>query len=403
MNSNLVDDPLIAEMVLEDYKRAQAEFFAEFRSDITEFISREAVEAVLAHGVKELPPGGGVTYRAFTDVSGGSADSFTMAIAHMEPNGEAVLDVLREVRPPFSPDNVVEEYSTLLKSYVISRITGDFYGVIWPTERFAAHGISYQVSSKNKSQIYLEFLPALNGQRVRLLDIPRLTGQFVGLERRTATGGRDSVDHQPGGNDDACNAVAGVLVNLLEDRRPALVGVQEMGSPAHLKAWGPPMKAAYIVSVLSVDDKGMAAYVVAAQDQASQNCLVICDFAAEPMSRTVFTSIGEKMDELAKRCRSTNGAALFVRDDLVAQARHAGVETRPIPKDFRAEDRLFSVAGHFDAGMVRITGAVHEKAKTSPFAGALNLRAGEGVQDDPLRNSLVSLVALCLDNERLAA
>jgi hypothetical protein len=240
MNSNLVDDPLIAEMVLEDYKRAQAEFFAEFRSDITEFISREAVEAVLAHGVKELPPGGGVTYRAFTDVSGGSADSFTMAIAHMEPNGEAVLDVLREVRPPFSPDNVVEEYSTLLKSYVISRITGDFYGVIWPTERFAAHGISYQVSSKNKSQIYLEFLPALNGQRVRLLDIPRLTGQFVGLERRTATGGRDSVDHQPGGNDDACNAVAGVLVNLLEDRRPALVRVQEMGSPAHLKAWGRP-------------------------------------------------------------------------------------------------------------------------------------------------------------------
>ena len=74
-----------------------------------------------------------------------------------------------------------------------------------------------------------------------------------------------------------------------------------------------------------------------------------------------------------------------------------------IPKDFRAEDRLFSVAGHFDAGMVRITGAVHEKAKTSPFAGALNLRAGEGVQDDPLGNSLVSLVALCLDNERLAA
>lgn len=52
MNSNLIDDPLIAEMVLEDYERAQAEFFAEFRSDITEFISREAIESVLAHGVQ---------------------------------------------------------------------------------------------------------------------------------------------------------------------------------------------------------------------------------------------------------------------------------------------------------------------------------------------------------------
>jgi hypothetical protein len=32
----------------------------------------------------------------------------------------------------------------------------------------------------------------------------------------------------------------------------------------------------------------------------------------------------------------------------------------------------------------------------------LNLRAGENV-DDPLRNALVSLVALSLDDERLAA
>jgi hypothetical protein len=49
-----------------------------------------------------------------------------------------------------------------------------------------------------------------------------------------------------------------------------------------------------------------------------------------------------------------------------------------------------------------MTGAVHEKSETSPFAGALNLHAGENV-DDPLRNALVTLVALCLDNERLAA
>ena len=42
------------------------------------------------------------------------------------------------------------------------------------------------------------------------------------------------------------------------------------------------------------------------------------------------------------------------------------------------------------------------EAKTSPFAGALNLRAGENA-DDALRQALVSLIALSLDNESLAA
>ena len=211
-----------------------------------------------------------------------------------------------------------------------------------------------------------------------------------------------SIDHAPGAHDDVANAVAGVLVNILEDRRPALVKPADMAAPAHLNAYQPPLKAAYIVSVLAVDERGMAAYVIAAQDQASPNVLFICDFSVEPMSRVVFASIGEKMDELVKRCRATYGASLFVRDDLVAQARHAGVWAQPIPKEFRAEERLLSVAGHVSSGLVLITSQVVEMAKTSPFAGALNLRAGENV-DDPLRNALISVIALTLDNENLAA
>ena len=223
MNSSLVGDLLIAEMYAEDHERALAEFGAQFRSDIVAFITREAIEDVVAHGVRELPPGDGITYAAFCDPSGGSADSMTLAIGHCEANGVAVLDAVREVRPPFSPDQVVEEFSALLKSYGISRVTSDYYGGEWPRERFASHGISLDVSTRNKSQIYAEFLPALNGQRVRLLDLPRLIGQLVALERRTARGGRDSIDHAPGGRDDVCNSTCGVLVNLIADRRPALV------------------------------------------------------------------------------------------------------------------------------------------------------------------------------------
>jgi hypothetical protein len=62
--------------------------------------------------------------------------------------------------------------------------------------------------------LYKEFLPLVNSQRVELLDISRLRAQLGSLERRTARGGRDSIDHPqiPGARDDVSNCVAGVLV-----------------------------------------------------------------------------------------------------------------------------------------------------------------------------------------------
>ena len=42
----------------------------------------------------------------------------------------------------------------------------------------------------------------------------RLIAQICGLERRTARGGRDSIDHAPGSHDDAANAVAGLVAEL---------------------------------------------------------------------------------------------------------------------------------------------------------------------------------------------
>ena len=151
MNSSLVGDPLIAEMYAEDNERADAEFGGNFRVDVGAFVVREAVEDVVAHGIRELPPSAGITYVAHCDPSGGSADSMTMAIGHCESSGLAVLDAVREIRPPFSPDSVVEEFATLLKSYGVSRVTGDAYAGEWPRERFSVHGITYDVSSRNKS------------------------------------------------------------------------------------------------------------------------------------------------------------------------------------------------------------------------------------------------------------
>jgi hypothetical protein len=47
---------------------------------------------------------------------------------------------------------------------------------------------------------------------VHLLDSPRLVAQILGLDRPTARGGRDSIDHGPGGHDDLVNAAARVLI-----------------------------------------------------------------------------------------------------------------------------------------------------------------------------------------------
>lgn len=182
-----------------------------FRTDVESFLDPEAVREVTPEGTRELPPGRGIKYFGFVDPSGGSQDSMTLAVAHLE-QGRAVLDLIREVRPPFSPDGVVQEFAAVLRSYGLSRVTGDRYGGQWPQERFQRHGVTYEASPKTKSDIYRELLPLVNAGTCTLLDLPVLRAQLVGLERRVARGGKDSVDHPPGGRDDVANAAAGALV-----------------------------------------------------------------------------------------------------------------------------------------------------------------------------------------------
>ena len=54
----------------------------------------------------------------------------TLAIAHREKE-EAVLDLVRETRPPFSPELVVENFAKTLRRYRIGQLSGDRYGAEW--------------------------------------------------------------------------------------------------------------------------------------------------------------------------------------------------------------------------------------------------------------------------------
>ena len=127
-----------------------------------------------------------------------------------------VLDAIREVVPPFSPNAVVEQFAEVLRQYQVWTVYGDRYAGEWCREPFIQRGIGYETSERAKSDIYRDFLPLLNSRAVALLDHRRMRQQFLALERRTTRGGRDSIDHPPGGHDDIANAVAGACLAAIE-------------------------------------------------------------------------------------------------------------------------------------------------------------------------------------------
>jgi hypothetical protein len=220
------DRQAIATAYEEDPASAAAEYGAEFRSDVESFITREALDACVIKGRLELPRIGGVTYGGFLDFAGGGGaggDSAVAAVAHAEEHDGvlvAVLDALREIRPPFSPEQACADFASFFSSYGVAQAVSDRWAGQFPIEGMRRHGIAVEPSARPKSDIYKDFLPLLNSGRVELLDHPRILAQLAALERRTARGGRDSVDHPPGsGHDDISNAAAGVLCGVTSGKR----------------------------------------------------------------------------------------------------------------------------------------------------------------------------------------
>ncbi|MFZ3326247.1 MAG: hypothetical protein WA231_10270, partial [Methylocella sp.] len=162
----------------------------------------------------------------------------------------------------------------------------------------------FEQSARPKSDLYCDLLPLLNAKRVELLDNPRLAAQLVGLERRSARSGRDTVDHTPGGHDDLANVVAGVLVWLDLDRRPALVKQSDMldaGRPIKI-----PDVVSTFVATLCVDKAGMCASVRAAKTLYGQCSLIILDFEAGPLHSGALNGL-TSFTQFECRCRNGDG------------------------------------------------------------------------------------------------
>jgi hypothetical protein len=236
-----IDKALIDEELAADPSAAAAEWLSEWRLDLQSYIDREVLEELVVKGRHELAPEPGQTYSAFTDAAGGSgSDSFTLAIGHHDDRTKrAVLDVLRERKPRFSPSQVAAEYSALLRDYRCYEVAGDKFAKGYVGESFEAAGINYVETEESKSEIYQRFLGPLNNSTVELLDIDKLVTQFAGLVRTTSKGvGRPSIDHDKGGHDDLCNAAAGCLVALGENTTMQIW--ERLGAPDRPRMLPPP-------------------------------------------------------------------------------------------------------------------------------------------------------------------
>jgi hypothetical protein len=392
-----------------DPESAGAEWMAQWRSDIGDFLDRELVESAIDPGVKVRSPQRTVEYSAFADPSGGRGDSFTVAVAHSEGD-LAILDCLYERRAPFNPSETVAEIAAILRSYGVGSVVGDRYAAEWVVEAFAKVGISYVASERDRSALYLDALPLFTAGLVRLLDDQRLKHQIINLERRTSKSGRDRVDHPPGQNDDAANSCCGALVNVVSELRPGLVRASDLlgddGLPVPV-----PRYVSSIFVTCSVNELGRAAVCYWASTQFHTGMvnprLVLLDFEAEPLSPGLYSAVRAKLLALLMVTDAAAGVvAVFCPAELIGQFMNVGLAAEPYPEAFKHADNnlMLAAAGCVGRGDVKITAAVVEKAQANPFGGALSFRAGDAARDDPLRHALIAgIVAGCEEVRHLAA
>ncbi|MBZ9817279.1 hypothetical protein [Mesorhizobium sp. CA7] len=217
---------VVERALLKDEAKARAEYLGEFRADLEAFVSLETVQSCIAAALAViLPNNHRRPYWGFCDPSGGSSDSFTMAIGHDglvdQEHGKdlIILDRVEEAKPPFKPEEIVAKFSAILKSYGCTDVWGDAYGGEWVSASFERYGIRYIRSPMTKSELFLNFLPMLNSRSIQLLDHGKLVSQLVGMQRRVTSGGREVIDHSPNAHDDVANAVAGCLALIAQARR----------------------------------------------------------------------------------------------------------------------------------------------------------------------------------------
>lgn len=226
------DKEEIAQAYIDDPESARAEYGAQWRRDLSSLIEPEIIRKSVDKDIFERPHVWNRKAFGFIDPSGGKSDSFTMAISHYDKEKDLViLDVIREIIPPFRPMTIVEEFSRIFKEYQIKSVKSDIYGGEWIASAFRDFGINVEKASMTKSDYYLNAIPIFNNRKCRILDKERLTNQLLNLQRRVRSGARDLVDCFRG-HDDLSNACCASLVEAIQrDKKKVFLGFTEKNFP----------------------------------------------------------------------------------------------------------------------------------------------------------------------------
>jgi hypothetical protein len=191
---------------------SDAEYNANFRSDVTGFLPRELVMAAVTPGIRQRRCEPGVTYFAFYDAAQGvskTGDSFTAACVHRDRDGCYIVDWVYEARPIFSVAKVCRDIAALCRPYHVKDIMADNHSFGFAATEFARNRLrATDPCELPKSDLYRECFPLFGAGKIQLIDEPRMLGQWLTLERRVLPGGGERIDHPVGRghHDDIVNA-----------------------------------------------------------------------------------------------------------------------------------------------------------------------------------------------------
>lgn len=222
----------ISKELASDPMAAKTEYFAEWRTDISSLFSPEVLDPCIIEGRFELPRMEGAKYKGFCDPSGGRGDAMALCIGHDE-KGIIIEDCLRVYMAPFDPSDAVEDFTRTLQAYGIKEIWGDKYSGEWVVSAFKDKGISYKNIELTKTDLYREFVPRVMTQKIEMLDNSQQLQELRQLERRTARGGREVIDHPPRAHDDCSNVLAGMsyLIEKAETGAALLFSTRDAYGP----------------------------------------------------------------------------------------------------------------------------------------------------------------------------
>jgi hypothetical protein len=159
----------------------------------------------------------------------------------VHPDGKRVIvDACRRWPAPHDPAQVAREVAAFLHSYGVRTAIADQYGAGLTVSIYGEAGITLVPAAVTRSEAYLNLLPLLTTGRIELPPEPRLRQELLGLERRTARSGKDSVDHRPGAHDDLANATA-LAAWAASRRRTATTSRLALGRSTILDGLGGPV------------------------------------------------------------------------------------------------------------------------------------------------------------------